>query len=119
MDAEAYDRAWRIEQRAEELFKRDYSSGSFARRLPQFLSSNPDPVSEYYCYWLRRSCAVNDLRDQLCLPPRATAFNDVASAARIAIEALAKIAAEPGRAIEIVENSLTAIEVILRLSELA
>ena len=47
----------------------------------------------------------------------ATAFNDVASAARIAIEALAKIAAEPGRAIEIVENSLTAIEVILRLSE--
>jgi hypothetical protein len=49
----------------------------------------------------------------------ATAFNDVASAARIAIEALAKIAAEPGRAIEIVENSLTAIEVILRLSELA
>jgi len=24
MDPEAYDRAWRIEQRAEELFKRDY-----------------------------------------------------------------------------------------------
>ena len=47
----------------------------------------------------------------------ATAFNDVASAARIAIEALAKIAAEPGRAIEIVENSFTEIEVILRLSE--
>jgi hypothetical protein len=49
----------------------------------------------------------------------ATAFNDVVSAARIAIEALAKIAAEPGRAIEIVENSFTAIEVILRLSEVA
>jgi len=49
----------------------------------------------------------------------AAAFNDVASAARIAIEALAKIAAEPGRAIEIVKNSLTAIEVILRPSELA
>lgn len=47
----------------------------------------------------------------------ATAFNDVASAAKIAIEALAKIAAEPRRAIEIVENSLTAIEVILRPSE--
>jgi hypothetical protein len=39
-----------------------------------------------------------------------TAFNDIASAAKIAIEALAKIAAEPGRAVEIVENSLTAIE---------
>ena len=48
-----------------------------------------------------------------------TAFNDIASAAKIAIEALAKIAAEPGRAIEIVENSLTAIEVILRPSERA
>ena len=47
----------------------------------------------------------------------ATAFNDVVSAAKIAIEALAKIAAEPGRAIEIVENSFTEIEVILRLSE--
>ena len=47
----------------------------------------------------------------------ATAFNDVASAARIAIEALAKIAAEPGRAIEIVENSFTEIEVVLRPSE--
>jgi hypothetical protein len=47
----------------------------------------------------------------------AAAFNDVVSAARIAIEALAKIAAEPGRAIEIVENSLTAIEVVLHPSE--
>ena len=44
----------------------------------------------------------------------APAFNDVLSATRIAIEALAKIAAEPGRAIEIVDNSLTPIEVILR-----
>jgi hypothetical protein len=47
----------------------------------------------------------------------AAAFNDIVSAARIAIEALAKIAAESGRAIAIVENSLTEIEVILRLSE--
>ena len=49
----------------------------------------------------------------------AAAFNDIVSAARIAIEALAKIAAEPGRAIEIVENSFTEIEVVLRPSELA
>jgi hypothetical protein len=47
----------------------------------------------------------------------AAAFNEIASAAKIAIEALAKIAAEPGRAIEIIENSLTAIEVILHPSE--
>ena len=48
----------------------------------------------------------------------ATAFNEIASAAKIAIGALAaRIAAEPGRAIEIVENSLTAIEVILHPSE--
>jgi len=48
MDAEAYDRAWRIEQRAKELFKCQYPSGSFARRLPQFRSSYPDPVGDYY-----------------------------------------------------------------------
>jgi hypothetical protein len=48
-----------------------------------------------------------------------TAFNDIASAAQIAIEALVKIAAEPGRATEIVQNTLTAIEVILRPPELA
>ena len=47
----------------------------------------------------------------------AAAFNDVASAAKIAIEALAKIAADPGRAIQIVESSFTAIEVLLRSSE--
>ncbi len=47
----------------------------------------------------------------------AAAFNEIASAAKIAIEALATIAAEPGRTIEIVENSLTAIEVILDPSE--
>ena len=41
------------------------------------------------------------------------------AAAKIAIEALAKIGAEPGRAVDIVENALTAIEVILRPSELA
>ena len=49
----------------------------------------------------------------------ATAFNDVVAAARIAIEALAKIAAEPGRAVEIVVSSLTAIEAIFNPSELA
>ena len=48
MDPEAYDRSWRIEQRAEELIKRHYPSGSFARRLPQFRSSYPDPVGDYY-----------------------------------------------------------------------
>ena len=37
----------------------------------------------------------------------AAAFNDVASAAKIAIEALAKIAAEPGRAIEIVRRAIS------------
>ena len=42
------DRAWRIKQRAEELFKRDYPSGSFARRLPRFPSSYPDPVADHY-----------------------------------------------------------------------
>jgi hypothetical protein len=47
----------------------------------------------------------------------AAAFNEIASAAKIAIEALARIAAEPGRAIEIADNSLTAIEVILHPSE--
>jgi hypothetical protein len=45
----------------------------------------------------------------------ATAFNDFAPA-RIAIGALPKIAPEPGRAIETVENSLTAIETILSQS---
>jgi hypothetical protein len=47
----------------------------------------------------------------------AAAFNEIASTAKIAIEALARIAAEPGRAIEIVDNSLSAIEVILRPSK--
>ena len=59
MDAEAYDRAWRIEQRAEELFKRDYPSGSFARRLPHFRSSHPDPVGDHY-----RRVAANELSNQ-------------------------------------------------------
>jgi hypothetical protein len=59
MDAEAYDRAWRIEQRAEELFKRDYPSGSFARRLPHFRSSYPDPVGDHY-----RRLAANELSNQ-------------------------------------------------------
>ena len=55
MDAEAYDRAWRIEQRAEELFKRDYPSGSFARRLPP--SARPTPIPSVITTddWLRTS----------------------------------------------------------------
>jgi hypothetical protein len=59
MDADAYDRAWRIEQRAEELFKRDYPSGSFARRLPQFRSAYPDPVGDY-----SRRLAAKELSNQ-------------------------------------------------------
>ena len=59
MDAEAYDRAWRIEQRAEELFKCQYPPGSFARRLPQFRPSYPDPVGEYY-----RQLAAKELSSQ-------------------------------------------------------
>jgi len=59
MDAEPYDRAWRIEQRAEELFKRDYPSGSFARRLPHFRSSYPDPVGDHY-----RRVAAKELSNQ-------------------------------------------------------
>ena len=59
MDPEAYDRAWRIEQRAEELFKRDYPSGSFARSLPHFGSSYHDPVGDHY-----RRLAANELRNQ-------------------------------------------------------
>ena len=59
MDAEAYDRAWRIEQRAEELFKRDYPSGSFTRRLPHLRSSYPDPVGDH-----NRRLAANELSNQ-------------------------------------------------------
>ena len=59
MDPEAYDRSWRIEQRAEELFKCQYPSGSFARRLPQFRSSYPDPVGDYY-----RRLAAKELSSQ-------------------------------------------------------
>jgi len=49
----------RATQRAEELFKRDYPSGSFARRLPQFRSSYPDPVGDYY-----RRLAEKELSNQ-------------------------------------------------------
>ena len=120
MDAEAYDRAWRIKRRAEELFKCRYPSGSFARRLPQFRSSYPDPVGDHYRRFGGEGAEQSMTPEISSAHYRAaTAFNDVVSAARIAIEALAKIAAEPGRAIEIVENSFTAIEVILRLSEVA
>ena len=59
MDAEAYDRAWRIERRAEELFKCRYPLGSFARRLPQFRSSCPDPVGYHY-----RRLAEKELSNQ-------------------------------------------------------
>jgi hypothetical protein len=55
MDTEAYDRAWRIEQRAEELFERDYPSGSFARRLPLFRSSYSTPSVITTDEWLRTS----------------------------------------------------------------
>jgi hypothetical protein len=59
MDADAYDRAWRIEKRAEELFKCHYPSGSFARRLPEFRSAYPDPVGDYY-----RRLAAKELSNQ-------------------------------------------------------
>jgi hypothetical protein len=59
MDADAYDRAWRIEKCAEELFKRDYPSGSFARRPPQFGSAYPDPVGDSY-----RRLAAKQLSNQ-------------------------------------------------------
>ena len=47
-DAEnsAYERAWQIELKVEELFRRDDPTGSFVRRLPQFRSSCPDPVGD-------------------------------------------------------------------------
>jgi len=49
-DAEksAYERTWRIELKAEELFRRDYPTDSFAGQLPQFRSSCPDPVGDHY-----------------------------------------------------------------------
>ena len=43
-----YERLWHIELLAEALFKQDFPSGSFARRLPQFRSSYPDPVGDFY-----------------------------------------------------------------------
>ena len=50
MDAgkSAYERARQIELKVEGLFRRDYPTGSFARRLPQFRSSCPDPVGDHY-----------------------------------------------------------------------
>jgi hypothetical protein len=47
-DAEnsAYERAWQIELKVEELFRRDDPTGSFVRRLPQFRSSCPDPMGD-------------------------------------------------------------------------
>lgn len=56
----AWDRAWQIELKAEELFKADYPTGSFARRLPQFRQSAPDPVGDYY-----RRLAADALREEL------------------------------------------------------
>ena len=45
---ENYEQQWAVEVYAEELFRRDYPSGSFTRRLPQFKSSYPDPVGDHY-----------------------------------------------------------------------
>lgn len=55
MDAEAYDRAWRIEQRAEELFKRDYPSGS--SRGVYLTSARPTRIPSVITTgdWLRTS----------------------------------------------------------------
>jgi hypothetical protein len=47
MDAEAHDRSWRIEQRAEELFKRDYPRDHSRGGCLSFRSSYPDPVGDY------------------------------------------------------------------------
>jgi hypothetical protein len=47
-DLADYERQWQIELEAERLFKRDYPTGSFARRLPQFRSSYPDLVGDHY-----------------------------------------------------------------------
>jgi hypothetical protein len=47
-DRDGYERAWQIELEAERLFKKDYPTGSFARRLPQFRSSYPNPVGDHY-----------------------------------------------------------------------
>jgi hypothetical protein len=47
-DPADHERQWRIELEAERLFKRDYPTGSFARRLSQFRSSYPDPVGDHY-----------------------------------------------------------------------
>ena len=74
MDAEAYDRAWRIEQRVEERFKRDYPTGSFARRLPQFRSSYPDPVGDYYRELAAQELISNDPPDDLRPSPRRCGF---------------------------------------------
>ena len=43
-----YERLWQIELVAETLFLQDFPTGSFARRLPQFRSSSPDPVGDSY-----------------------------------------------------------------------
>jgi hypothetical protein len=43
-----YDRLWQIELLAETLFLQDFPTGSFARWLPQFRASSPDPVGDCY-----------------------------------------------------------------------
>ena len=60
-DAEnsAYERAWQIELKVEELFRRDDPTGSFARRLPQFRSSCPDPVGDHYRNFTRAAWRAN------------------------------------------------------------
>jgi hypothetical protein len=58
--SEYYNRAWAIEKRAAELFKRDYPTGNMPRRrLPQFRSSYPDPVGDHY-----RRLASAELRNE-------------------------------------------------------
>lgn len=47
-DQEKYERQWAIEQRAAELFRKDYPSGNMPARLPQFRFSYPDPVGDIY-----------------------------------------------------------------------
>ena len=55
MDAEPYDRAWRIEQRAEELFKRDYPRDR--SRGVYLTSARPTPIPSVITTdeWLRTS----------------------------------------------------------------
>jgi hypothetical protein len=74
MDVEAYDRAWRIEQRAEELFKHDYPRDR--SRGACLTSARPTPIPSVITTddWLRRSSAFNGPRVELCPPTRRRGF---------------------------------------------